>query len=135
MKEACQTFHSMPMSKLFTCFLLVLTLVVQSCDYQCLSGRDQVTIYNNSDLELYVEVLVDGTMQYRNNIYMGDYDEISVPSGVVTVRTKESGSLFQPNYQMVSYTANGCASYNIHAHSVNSWANYGEHYLELDRNM
>lgn len=119
------------MTRLVSIFVLLLSLTLVSCETDCIKNFGSVTVRNESDLELYVEVDVDGVVVERTNLFAGQYTEVAVGEGLVTVRAKETGFLFQPQYSRVSYSHSGCSFYEVTAHSQNSWPQ--THYLSLNR--
>ena len=115
-------------------FLPLLTLAVlsiSSCTSECPDRNSDLTVLNQWNRSIYVEVYSGGYVTHNASLSAGEQITFRVDKQEVEVRTREKGFILFPDRTTTSFDARGCWDYEVIAYAD---PNDGEfHYLEMNQ--
>jgi hypothetical protein len=112
--------------------LLLAILFWSSCTRECDGTNPEVTINNQWDHPIFIEIVRNGYVTHNATLGEGESITVTVNSEQIKVRTREYGVIF-PDRSSISFNARDCWEYRVTAVSDDTDDN--EHDLELSQSF
>lgn len=115
-------------------FIILLSfslLFLASCNSDCPGQKSDLTIENQWNRSIHVEVYTGGYVTHNTSLSSGERITFRVENREIEVRTREKGFLLFPDRTTTSFDARGCWNYEVIAYTD---PNNGEkHFLETNQ--
>jgi hypothetical protein len=119
-------------ARVFFFHLLTLSaLFMSSCTSDCPGENVYLTIENQWNRPIYVEVISGDYVTHNASLDEGEEITVRVNQSQIEVRTREKGFLLFPDRTQLSFEAQGCWDYEVIAYANPN--NFDSHYLETNQ--
>ncbi|MFT4753883.1 MAG: hypothetical protein ACI85Q_001433 [Salibacteraceae bacterium] len=114
----------------FISLLSLFILVTSSCTSDCPGQNADLTIENQWEHSIYVEVYTGGLVTHTSSLNSGERVTFSVSTDEIEVKTREKGFLLFPDRENTTLEVTGCWDYEVLAYTDPN--NSDRHYLETN---
>ncbi len=110
---------------------LFLLVFVSSCTRECDGTNPEITISNQWDHPIFIEVIRNGYVTHNATLGEGEQIKVMVNSERIEIRTREYGVIF-PDRSTTIFNARDCWEYRVTAVPADD---NDEHILELSQSF
>ena len=113
--------------------LVLLILVISSCTNDCPGGIPEVTVINQWNRTIHIELYTHGYVTHSTTLHVGEQITMDIDENEVEIRSREKGFLLFPDRTTAQFDARGCWRYEAIAYTDPN--NPNRHYLEINQNV
>ena len=111
--------------------ILFLLVFASSCTRECNGTNPEITVSNQWDHPIFIEVIRDGYVTHNATLGEGEEITVMVNSERIKIKTREYGVIF-PDRSSITFNARDCWEYRVTAVPADD---EDEHILELSQSF